>query len=411
MSTEIKSDEIREIVNVVNDLRTTVESKNSNLAENVEKVEKLNARLDLFDEKNNQLTKEVLLRKNSEEEIKENLSAIEKQLYKMPNGGAESKTKELSVERKTYDAFMKLGKEFMPVDEVKYLRTDVNSDGGYLVPQDFRAEILKNKVEISNFRPLARVWNTTGKSITIPTRDGEPVALWTGEGGDKMSTQSLYGQVEIPANKITAVSVITNECLADTAFNMEQQIISDISEQNARTEGAAFINGDSVNKPQGILQNPDVVELLTGAQDITGDSIIELFGELKEGYNPVYLLNRRTAVKVRTLKTGTGQYLWGFDLIPGQPSTLNGLPWFSMIDMPDVVPETVPGDGTGSTPIILGDFRQGYSIVDREMMTVLRNPYSEDLQNKVRFVFHSRVGGQVTRPEAMIKLKVGVPAP
>jgi HK97 family phage major capsid protein len=187
--------------------------------------------------------------------------------------------------------------------------------------------------------------------------------------------------------------------ISDAAFDVEQEINNQITREFAKREGAAFIKGDGVGKPQGIVTNTDIQEVNSGvSNDITADSLIEIAGELKDGYNPAYMLNRRTLARIRTLKGGDGHYLWQPGLGQGIPNTINGLPYFSAIDLDDVA--------AGNIPVLLGDFGEGYNIVDSDQMSMLRDPYSSASTGKVRFIARRRVGGQVVLPEAIKKLKI-----
>jgi len=81
----------------------------------------------------------------------------------------------------------------------------------------------------------------------------------------------------------------------------------------------------------------------------------------------------------------------------GRPNTIDGDPYLEFPDM--------PSEGAGTYPITYGDFRRGYTMVDRIAMEMLRDPYSQATGGKVRFIFRRRTGGKVTLGEAFRKLK------
>ena len=199
---------------------------------------------------------------------------------------------------------------------------------------------------------------------------------------------------------------VTNEDLADSAFNMDGEIRADAAEAFAQKEGAAFINGTSVtsnqDRPEGIMVNANVGSRNTGsAAALTMDSILLLTGDVKVGYNPVFGMTRSTAALVRTLKDGTGQYYWqAGNAAAGIPNQLAGFEYFLAPDFDEV--------GANLYPILFGDLRMGYQIVDRAALEVIRDPLTKAREGKVAFTFTRRVGGQVTRAEALKKLKCSV---
>lgn len=393
-----KEKENQEVHELINELRATVESKNAEAADSKEKVEKINAKLDEFEEKNAKLVKDLQEQAKKELELKEALEKLEKTVYRSPNGVVQKEAKE---KLEAFYKYLKLGNKNLTPEEAKYLRTDVDPDGGYLCPYDYVTEIIKKITEVSPIRSIARVRTTSRESVMIPKRETLVKGQWVGEGGAIGESNSTYGMEEIKTHKLSVFTDVTVEMLRDSAFSISAEIDADIVESFAETEGEAFVSGDGVAKPEGILENSSIQTINSGvANNITADSIIEIEGEVKAGYNPIYLLNRRTLAKIRQMKDGVGQYLWVSGLAAGQPNTLNGLPYLSTINIPDIAPDAIP--------VILGDFMKGYVIVDNTQLFMLRDDYTQAAAGKVRFVAWKRVGGQVVLPEAIKFLKAAV---
>ena len=175
----------------------------------------------------------------------------------------------------------------------------------------------------------------------------------------------------------------------------------DVAEDFAQIEGAAFISGNGVKKPFGFLNDADIEVVNTGVADnITADSLIDITGTIKDGYNAVYTMNRKTLADIRQLKDGSGAYLWASGLAAGMPNTINGERYVSMIDMPDIA--------SNALAVSYGDFRRGYYIVDRVGMTMIRDEVTLATSGKVKFVFNRRVGGKTVLPEAIKILKCAV---
>jgi HK97 family phage major capsid protein len=113
--------------------------------------------------------------------------------------------------------------------------------------------------------------------------------------------------------------------------------------------------------------------------------------------NAVWLMNRNTLGTIRKWKDGQGRYLVLDPISEGAPTTLLGRPVVEAVDMADI--------GANAYPIMFGDL-QGYRIVDRVGLSLLRDPYTLATKGQVRFHARRRVGGDVTHPDRFVKLKV-----
>ena len=292
---------------------------------------------------------------------------------------------------------------FITPQEYKLLRTDDNVQGGFLVPEDFVAEILKLITELSPIRQIARIRQTSSGELVIPTRETLVNAEFIGENATKTESNSTYGENRIKVNKLVSVVTATVEMLNDSAFNMEEEMREDVVESFAEEEGKKYVNGNSVNEPEGFMFNTSITAIPSGvANEITSDSLIQLTGELKSGQNPMFLFNRRTLATIRQLKDLQDAYVFNLDvgLSKGLGPIINGSPYLSVIDMPDIAVD--------SFPVIFGDFRRGYTIVDGFSMTMIRDPFTFSNTCKVRFVWKRQTGAQVVLVDAFKKLKIAV---
>jgi HK97 family phage major capsid protein len=201
-----------------------------------------------------------------------------------------------------------------------------------------------------------------------------------------------------------------SQFLLDQAdFDVSAWLLEEISTTEIEYEGAAFISGNGVKKPKGILEYDPVINsswewgklgyVASGISDSIGaDSLIVLQHALKAGYrrNGIWLMNDTTASVVRRLKDGEGKYLWGGGLLAGEPETLLGKPVEIDDNMPDI--------SAGSFPIAFGDFQRGYMIGDHAVgRRLLRDPYSE--KGQVFFYQTKRVFGGVINFQAIKLLK------
>jgi HK97 family phage major capsid protein len=364
-----------------------------------EQEAKINSLLDAQETKNQAKLKEIQEKANKTEQLENRLNSIEAD-FKRGLSGEEKKAK--TQELKAFETYLVKGNAIFTEGqaEAKYLRTDNNPQGGYLAPAEYIAEIIKNITEISPVRQVARVIPTSRKSITIPKETGLPSFTWLGEGESISGSQAEYGSEELFVNKGGIKIQITQEMIDDSLFDMRSEISLMTALKIAEGEGTAFILGSGVKQPQGLLTNPKVAAYASGAAStLTGDCLFGVQGEIKGGYNLSWMLNRKTLhQQIRTLKDTYGQYLLQLGL-GSLPNTIAGLPYVLAKDMPDVA--------AGTYPILLGDYRRAYVIVDNRQIRFKEDTSSGAGTDSLIFYVYKRTGGQVVQPEAIKKIKIG----
>ncbi len=412
---KIDTDTMSGIHNALESLHAAVKSNTKSQGEIDLITTKCEETLSKFDDAQNKWKAEMAVKDKANEELQQKLLIIEKQIARLPGNSAEYTQSKGEI--KAFNKFLRYGKDgmnpqlallqgtdskavFTP-DELKLLRTDVNTQGGFLVPEDFRLEILKLITEISPVRQVARSTQTSLSAVTFPKRESLVQTAFVGEAGTKTESNSTYGQEVIKLNKIVAFVAATLEMLNDTAFDIAAQIQMDVVEDFAKVEGEAFVNGNSVNKPEGFMIRSDVPFIVSGiANDISGDNLIDMTGALKTGQNPIFAMNRRTLARVRKLKDTVGAFLFHLEsgLQTGLGSTIAGFPFVSMIDIADVAAD--------AEPIIFGDFRRGYMIIDGVALSVIRDDFTGLKQCIINFGWQRQLGGQVVLEDAFVKLRV-----
>ena len=380
----------------VNDQRLEAIEKGEGTAYLDEKLAKIEAKLDSYEDMNQKVT----LAEQNSNDIKSQLEKLET-VVKRPNSGFESK--QVDEYLNAFDQYCRKGIESLTDVEKKALTVSNDSTGGYLAPPEYVRELLKTVTEISPIRSISRVRSTGARSIQVPKRTSTFAAQWVSESGTRSETTGYnVGLEEIPAHEHYALVDISEQDLEDTVFDLEAEMQSEFAEQFAKAEGAAFVSGDAVGKPEGILTNSSVGEAVSGAADaLTADGLLDLIHGIKSEYgrNGVFVFNRSTLAKIRQLKAND-QYIFqaGFSGTVGATNTIFGYPYIEATDMPNV--------GAGTYPVAFGDFRRGYMIVDRINLAVLRDPFTQATTGNVRYIARRRVGGQVVQAEAIIKQKV-----
>ena len=381
----------------VNDERLENIEKGDSSAYNEEKLAKLEAKLDSYEEMNQKLT----TAEANAEQIKEQVSKIETMVTR-PDSGFESK--QVDEYLNAFDKYCRKGIDGLDAVEKKALTVSNDTTGGYLAPPEYVRELLKTITEISPIRSIARVRSTGARSIQIPKRDGQFSAQWVSETGTRSETTGYtVGLEELPAHEMYALVDISEQDLEDTVFDLEAEMQSEFAEQFAKAEGTAFVSGNAVGKPEGLLTNGDVSESNSGhASTLLADGLITLVHSIKSDYsrNGTFVFNRSTLSAIRKLKDTAGQYVFqaGMSLQAGVPNTILGFPYIEATDMPDVA--------ANAYPVLFGDFRRAYMIVDRVALAVTRDPFTQATSGNVRYIARRRVGGQVVQAEAVVKQKV-----
>jgi HK97 family phage major capsid protein len=357
-----------------------------------EKLANIEKDLDRFEDINQKLTNAA----EQQKQVEEKLADFEAML-KRPDSGVEGKQADVAL--KSFDKWLRKGKENMEPDEVKALSVSDDTRAGFLAPPEYVRELIKTITEITPFRNAARVRQTTQKSVQMPSRTQTFSAEWVAEQGTRSETQGYTTQLEeIPTHELYALVDISEQELEDSVFDLEAEMQSEFATQFAKAEGASFITGDGVGKPEGVLTDANVGTTNSGnSTELTADELITLVHDIKSDYgqNALFMFNRKTLAAIRKLKTTSGDYIFqpGMMLTAGVPNTILGYPYVEAPDMPDVA--------AGAKPVVFGDFTRGYMVVDRVNLSVLRDPFTQATTGNVRYVARRRVGGQVVLAEAL----------
>lgn len=364
-----------------------------------EKLSRIEKTLDQLEDVNQKVTKAKLAQDAQEDK----LNKIET-IVSRPGFDISAKT-DLSIEKKVFDKWLRNGKEALGPDELKILTASNDNTAGYLAPPEYVAELIKGIVEISPIRAIARVRSTTNRSVQIPRRTSTFAASFVAEQGSRPETTGYQvGMEEVATHELYALVDISEQELEDSVFNLEQEMTQEFTEQFAKAEGGAFVTGNSVGKPEGIVTNTSVGVTPSGVSaNIDANALITLYHSVKPDYsrNGTFVFNRTTLAQIRKLQDQTGNYVFqtGFSLQVGVPNTILGAPYVEATDVADI--------GASSKSVFFGDFRRGYLIVDRVQMSVMRDPFTQATSGNVRYIARRRIGGQVILPEAIQILQCG----
>jgi HK97 family phage major capsid protein len=348
-------------------------------------------------------------------------TAVEDQAKKLAaaklNGGGADITPEAKEHARAFNGWFRKGAEpasGMRELEVKAtLTSQSDPDGGYLVPVEMEDTIDRVLGTVSAIRSIANVRpisTTEYKKLVNMAGTGSG---WVGEEESRPATATpTLREIAITAMELYANPFASQGELDDARIDVAQWLADEVSIAFAEKEGAAFVNGTGVKQPFGMLQYPTVDNgsyawgslgfVVSGAAAAfaatnPADALISLYFALKQGYRngATFVTSDVVMATIRKFKDGQGNYLFS-------PPTGVDVP-ASLLGKPIVTDDNMPALGAGAFPVAFGNFKRGYTIVDRMGIRVLRDPYT----NKpfVGFYTTKRVGGGVTNFEAIKLLK------
>ena len=198
------------------------------------------------------------------------------------SGKEETKTGRATDEYRTNFWNMMRSKAPMP-SVVNALQIGTDSEGGYLVPDEYERTLVEALEEENVFRQLAKVIQTSSGDRKIPVVATKGTAAWIDEEGAYTESDDSFGQVSIGAYKLGTMIKVSEELLNDSVFDLESYISREFARRIGAKEEEAFFTGDGSGKPLGILAASGGAETgitAASATAITADELIDLFYSL-----------------------------------------------------------------------------------------------------------------------------------
>ncbi len=286
-----------------------------------------------------------------------------------------------------------------------------DSAGGFIVPIEWDRTITDKLKQRSPIRENSQVITVGDRGFIRVYNDGVIGSGWVGETAARPETTTPgLSTLQFDLGEIYANPAVTQRMLDDAGFDIEQWLTSEVDGEFAIQENIAFLGGNGVNKPFGILtyvtgaanaaKHPwgaIAATTVAGAAAVTGDEVLDLVYSMpsERDANSKFYLARASLGKIRKLKDGQGNYLWQPVTTAGEPSTLVGYPTVEIPGMPAMT--------TGNVSMLFGDMEKTYLVIDRLGTRVLRDPFTN--KPYVHFYTTKRVGGGVQNPEYMKAIK------
>lgn len=288
--------------------------------------------------------------------------------------------------------------------EVRNYTSAVGEDGGFLVPEEYRAELLRLSLETAIVRPRARVIPMSNATLRFPSIDstsnassvfGGVQVYRTQEGANLTASQATFSSVKLEATKQTALAEVTNELVSEWgAFGM---FISEVfPEAIAWYEDVDFLTGNGAGAPLGALSAANgalvTVTKETGqaADTIVWENIVKMYARmLPQSINrAVWIASPDVFAELATmaLSVGTGgSAIW--------ISNGAGAPTLSLLGRPVIMSEKTPGKLGDAGDLSFVDFGM-YLIGDRQRMVVDSSEHASFTSDKTVYRIIQRNDGR-----------------
>ena len=290
-----------------------------------------------------------------------------------------------------------------PTEGKSALNTAVGTQGGYLVPGEFLDRLQTLASEDAVVRPRATIIPMESRSVQVPCLDvtGKPtagdsaflggiVARWTEEGGTINETEPLFRQVELTARELSGYSRVSNSLVADSAIGLEQLLLTLFGRAIAWHEDHAFLRGDGVGKPLGILNSGALVSVSRSAANAFAlADASAMLARLLPGWSTattVWAMHPTVAGKLfQMTASGAGSSNIYLDNARTKPAMV-------LFGIPVVVTEKLPALNSAGD-VVLADLRH-YLIGDRRQVEIAYSEHVAFTSNQGAWRFVARVDGQ-----------------
>jgi len=285
----------------------------------------------------------------------------------------------------------------------------VDTLGGFLVPEEFMSELIKDLAGASVMRSMAKVRQTSRSVASFLTVAGSGNISYSSgvtgsfrsegwvQGGNNIPTQNQprFGKERVPVHIWSPdVIEITMELLEDAGINLESEVRDLLQETRRLDEDSAFILGNGVGMPRGIHFEATSGNIATvnsqAAAAFTYDGLVDLWTELPAQYrgNASYLMNSKALGEIALIQDTQNRPIFPTNEIPTQ-----------LFGSPIRVSEFMPDVAASAIPVIYGDF-SNYGIADRMDLRIIR--LNERFAPNIGLLAVARVGGQMLRDQPFV---------
>lgn len=300
------------------------------------------------------------------------------------------------------------------------LSETVPSDGGFLVQQDFTAELLKQVFQTGRLAAMCRRITLSGNANSMKingvdetsrvagSRGGGVRGYWIDEAAEKTASKPKFRKIELSLKKLIGLCYATDELL-DDAMALESYIRDGFISEFGFLVDDAIVNGTGAGQPLGVLNAGCLVSVAKesgqAAATVVAENVIKMQSRLfaSSMTDAVWLINQNILPQLYTMSVAVGT---GGQLVYMPPGGLSGSPYGNLLGRPVMPIEQCATLGTVGD-IILADLKNGYILAEKggiksDMSIHVKFVYDESV-----FRFVLRLDGQPVRASALTPYKGG----
>ena len=370
------------------DMKTSIASVETKMSEQDVEIEKLNKAIESAKSKN-----EFLAGADNDAQKRKEIAEFAKGLR--------------DIAGKKLDHFKT--EDFKSVQERKDYNSGDDAQGGATVIPFLDSmidKLIRERTDIFSLASSATISTDKWEQLKMNQVNG---AVWEKDMVNfaDQTKNNTFSKLNILVENLHAIAIFSDDLINDSAFDIVGEILTSIAEDYALSLGTSFWSGNGIGELSGILNAPNEANSFSGIERITSagsqavvlDDVFDLIGALKLPYEAraQFKAHRLVITQLRQLKNLEGTYLWQPSNIVGIPATLAGFP---ISQAPELASDNTVANAES---LVFGDYGQGYKLLNRSGMTVLRDNLTQ--YPNVAYKVKSRIGGGVVKGEALKILK------
>lgn len=285
------------------------------------------------------------------------------------------------------------------------LQEKIGEDGGFLIPPDFRQELINKVQGDESLLPKTRQFQTSSNTIIMPSKETAPwdsssgvIAYWQGEAAAYTASQPVYGELQMRLHKLTALVRATDEVLEDAVL-LDSYIRQEAPEVMLHKVNSAIIDGSGSGQPLGLLSSGFKYEVAKESGQTADTIVFENVNKMQARLlpmsrrNAVWLCNPEVLVQLPLMKFDSGAtspvpvYLPANGVAGAPFGSLYGLPLMPMMGGTKALGDA--GD------LILADLSYYYTAIKSSGVKSDISTHVYFSTDEVAFKFSMRMAGQV----------------
>jgi HK97 family phage major capsid protein len=299
------------------------------------------------------------------------------------------------------------GSEFVPWQTKAALGDSSGATGGYTVPPEFYSQLVTIMEESTFFRQRAFLLPMASATLQIPYLDittvesagvtpffGGVQMSWTAEAQTRTETEPAFKQLELKANELSGYSVSSNILLQDAAFGLEKFLYTLFGRAIAWYEEYAFLQGNGVGKPMGVLNSGALVKVTRAGGANTSTLVLvdvaKMFGKMLPSSQTkcIWVTSPSVVNLLLTLADAGNRALF----LPEAYGGFHQKPQWTLLGLPVFITEKAPALGSDGDLMLLDPSL--YVIGDRQQIEITASEHANFLKNQMTWRVVERIDGQ-----------------